>query len=97
MSITKGLGEGYTNLKSSLYCHASGAEQEGGGSILLISSQTQRQLEGSPWKSFPSRWVRGRGEVSAAGARSRNTWSSELTSRGQERPKIGQEHQMLEG
>lgn len=44
---------------------------------------------------FPAEGLRGRGEVSAADARGRKTWSSELTSRGQERLRIRQEHQML--
>lgn len=62
MSITKGLGEGDTNSKSSLFCHASAAEQEGGGWTLLSCSRPQRQLPGGSWKApAPRRGAQGTG------------------------------------
>ena len=58
MNITKGLGEGDTNSKSSLCCPFQWLRREGAQPC----SQTQRQLEGNPWKSpLPSRGAEGEG------------------------------------
>lgn len=58
MSITKGLGGGDTNSESRLFCHASAAEQEGGGSTLrsLPEPAAGQVLEG------PCTQQRGRGD-----------------------------------
>lgn len=98
MSITKGLGEGDTNSKSSLFCHASAAEQEGGGWTLLSCSPTQRQLPGRSWKApAPRRGAQGTGEACATAARSRKAWGSDRTLGGQERHGIRWAHQLPEG
>lgn len=58
MSITKGLGGGDTNSESRLFCHASAAEREGGGSTLrsLPEPAAGQVLEG------PCTQQRGRGD-----------------------------------
>lgn len=98
MSITQGLGEGVTNCKSSLFCHASVTEQEGGGSTLLSCSQTQRQLKGSPWKSSLPSTGAGRGRQGlCCCCQEQEDLEQRADPQRSEKLRIRQERQLLEG
>ena len=77
--MTKGLGEGEENSRSSLF-PISVAEEEGGGSTLFPDTEADggQSLEVSSTQQRG--WGESKGEVLAGAARNLETWSSKLTS-----------------